>query len=445
MSDSRVKKVVIVGGGFAGLECARKLANKASFEVTLLDRTNHHLFQPLLYQVATATLAAPDIARSLRGILQDAENVTVLMDEVCRLDVEGKSVVGESGKEYGYDYLVLAAGAKTGYFGNDKWAEHTMGLKSLSDAYSVRRSVLQNLEAAEMTEDEAERERLMTIAIVGGGPTGVELSGAFVELIQRSMRRNFRRLDVKKLKVILIEAGPRLLPFYDEENSDYAKERLEKLGVNVWVDTMVTDVQAGKLVMGEREIEAGAILWAAGIQAEGITSHLPCEKTRAGKVTPQLDLSVEGYPEIFVVGDLVEMADAEGKRVPGVAPAASQMGEHVAEVLLEGAKPENAGRPRKEFVYWDKGSMAIIGRSSAVVELGKFQLRGVLAWLAWLFIHILFLVGYRSKLSVLMSWAWAYVTDTPGARVFSREKRGVGDDPAPGVQDGSEVRHSERL
>lgn len=419
MSADRVKRVVIVGGGFAGLECARRLANKATFEVILLDRTNHHLFQPLLYQVATATLAAPDIARSLRGILEDAENVTVLMDEVRGVDADGKRVMGASGREYGYDYLVVAAGGKTSYFGNDEWAEYSIGLKSLSDAYEVRRKVLENLEAAELTDDLVKRARLMTIAIVGGGPTGVELSGAFVELVQRSMRRNFRRLDVKTLKVILVEAGPRLLPPYEEENSAYTKNRLEKLGVEVRVGTMVTGMRKGCLELKDGVIEAGVILWAAGVQAEGITAQLPCETNRAGKVTPNKDLSLEGYPEIFVAGDLVDMEDVKGVRVPGVAPAATQMGRHIAGVLLEEAKPNRKGLGRAGFEYWDKGAMAIIGRSHAVVEFGKFQMRGFIAWLAWLFIHILFLVGFRSKVSVLMNWAWAYISDVPGARVFS--------------------------
>ena len=422
MKDSHIKRVVIVGGGFAGLECARGLANEAVFEVTLLDRTNHHLFQPLLYQVATATLAAPDIARSLRGILEGSENVTVLMDEVCGVDSDGKNVTGASGKVYEYDYLVVAAGGKTSYFGNDEWAKHTIGMKSLSDSYDVRRKVLENLEAAELTDNIAERERLMTIAIVGGGPTGVELSGAFIELIQRSMKRNFRRLNVETLKVILVEAGPRLLPPYDEENSAYAQKRLEKLGVEVRTGTMVTDVSEGKLVLKDGEIEAGVILWAAGIQAEGITAYLPCERNRAGKVTPEKDLSLKGYSDIFVAGDLVDMEDVKGVRVPGVAPAAAQMGKHIAKTLLKIAQPGNAENTRAGFKYLDKGSMAIIGRSHAVMEFGKIQMKGIIAWFAWLFIHILFLVGFRSKLSVLLNWAWSYMSDVPGARVFSNRK-----------------------
>lgn len=418
MAVPEVKKVVIIGGGFAGLECAKQLANQATFDVTLIDRTNHHLFQPLLYQVATATLPSHDIARSLRSILADAENVTVLMDEVTAIDADGKSIQGKSGKQYDFDTLVVAAGAKTGYFGNDHWAKYTLGMKTLAEAYEVRETVLKNLEKAEMSDDEAERERLMTIAIVGGGPTGVELSGAFVELIQRSMKRNFRRIDTSKLKVILIEAGPRILPPYEEESSAYAQKRLEGLGVEVLTSTMVTDIQESRVITKNGEIEASTILWAAGVQAEGIVAKLPVEANRAGKVTPELNLSLPGYPDIFVAGDVTFMKDAKDVPVPGVAPAASQMGRFIGKLLVKEAIPANAGMERPGFVYWDKGAMAIVGRSHAVVEFGKIQLKGFVAWLAWLFIHILFLVDFRSKLSVFIHWLWSYITDAPGVRVF---------------------------
>ncbi|MFC5050183.1 NAD(P)/FAD-dependent oxidoreductase [Rubritalea spongiae] len=418
MADPVVKKVVIIGGGFAGLECAKQLANKPTFEVTLIDRTNHHLFQPLLYQVATATLPSHDIARSLRSILADAENITVLMDEVIEIDSDGKSVHGKSGNQYDYDTLVVAAGAKTGYFGNDHWAKHTIGMKTLAEAYGIRQRVLKNLERAELIDDEAERERLMTIAIVGGGPTGVELSGAFVELIQRSMKRNFRRIDTSDLKVVLIEAGPRLLPPYEEESSAYTHKRLESLGVEVLVNTMVTDIKEGQVITKDGVLEAGAILWAAGVEAEGIVSKLPVEGNRAGKVTPEPCLALPNHPEIFVAGDVTFMKDVKGVPVPGVAPAASQMGRFIGKLLVNEAIPGNEGLERPGFEYWDKGSMAIVGRFHAVVEFGKIQLKGFIAWLAWLFIHILFLVDFRSKLSVFIHWLWNYVTNAPGVRVF---------------------------
>ena len=429
MADTKVRKVVIIGGGFAGLECARQLANKPTFEVTLIDRTNHHLFQPLLYQVATATLASHDIARSLRSIMADSENVTVLMDEVIKIDVDEKFVHGESGEKYSFDTLVVAAGAKTGYFGNDHWAEHTLGMKTMAEACEVRETVLKNLEKAEISDDEAERKRLMTIVIVGGGPTGVELSGAFVELIQRSMKRNFRRIDTSKVKVMLIEAGPRILPPYKEESSAYAQKRLESLGVEVLTNTKVTDIQEGRVITTNGEISAGAILWAAGVEAESIIAKLPVEANKAGKVTPDPSLALLGYPDIFVAGDVTSMKDANGVSVPGVAPAASQMGRFIGKLLVNEAIPGNAANERPKFIYWDKGSMAIIGRSHAVVEFGGILLKGFIAWLAWLFIHILFLVDFRSKLSVFIHWFWSYITDTPGVRVFeykpedSRQKK----------------------
>jgi len=421
MAYPTVTRVLIIGGGFAGLECARQLAGCPTIEVTLIDKTNHHLFQPLLYQVATATLSAPDIARSLRSVLAKAENVKVLMDEIIDLDYEKKEAGGTSGKVYAYDKLVVCAGGKTSFFGNNHWEPHTIGLKSLGDAYKCRSSVLNNLEKAELCVDEEQRKKLMTIAIVGGGPTGVELSGAFAELIKRSMQRNFRCIDVTQLRVILIEAGDRLLPPFKECLSEYTKKRLEKLGVEVRTGSMVTDVQEEKVFLGDEVINAGTILWAAGIEAAPVTKLLPTELNRAGKVTPELDLSLKGHPDIFVAGDLVHMKDAANIPVPGVAPAASQMGKLIAKHIIaeyKGASPSQ----REEYVYWDKGSMAIVGRSAAVMEYGKIKLTGFLAWIGWLFIHVMFLIGFRSKASVLLQWAWSYLTDKPGARVFSPER-----------------------
>lgn len=419
------RKVLIIGGGFAGLECARKLANDERFEVTLLDRTNHHLFQPLLYQVATASLAAPDIARSIRQILWDAKNVTVLMDEVTAITPAEKTVTGKTGGKYAFDYLVLAAGAKTGFFGNDHWEENSLGLKSLADAQDIRRKILSNLERAELTTDEAERNRLMTIAIVGGGPTGVELAGACADLIHRSLKSNYRRIDTSKLRVILIENSPEILEHYDAHQSAYAKERLEKLGVEVRNETRVTDVQKGKLIFQDgSSLQAEAIVWAAGVAANRLTKDLGVETDRAGRVTPNPDLSIPGQPEIFVAGDLTNMRDREDKFVPGVAPAATQMGDHIAKLLkeelrLEGTKfadRKHALRPL--FRYNDKGMMAIIGKNAAVMKVGKFTMNGFFAWIAWLFIHILFLIGFRNKLSVLLGWAYAYIHNNPEARII---------------------------
>jgi len=414
-------RVLIIGGGFAGLECARRLASTPTFEVTLVDKTNHHLFQPLLYQVATATLAAPDIARSLRSILAKAKNVKVVLDDITDFDHEKNIAIAKSGTHYEYDKLVVCAGGKTSFFGKNEWEQHTIGLKTLSDAYSVRKTVLNNLELAERSDDEEEKSKLLTLVIVGGGPTGVELAGAFIELIQRSMNRNFRNIDTKKLRVVLIEAGDRLLPPFHNKLSNYTKERLEKLGVEVKTNSMVTDVQDGKVYIGDEVIHSRAILWAAGIEANSITSKLPTEVNRAGKVTPKTDLSLEGHPHIFVAGDICHMKDGAGIPVPGVAPAASQMGRHIAKTLISEYRgtPESAREP---FVYWDKGNMAIVGRCKAVVEYGKMKITGFIAWVMWLFIHVLFLIGFRSKISILVNWAWCFITDTPGARVYTPVK-----------------------
>ncbi len=419
------RKVIIIGGGFAGLECARKLANDKRFEVILLDRTNHHLFQPLLYQVATASLAAPDIARSIRQILHDAKNVTVLMDEVVSISPKEKCLTGKSGEVFQFDYLVLAAGARTGYFGNDQWEEHSLGLKSLADAQNIRRKILSNLERAELTKDEAERKRLMTIAIVGGGPTGVELAGACVDLIHRSLKSNFRRIDTSKLRVILIENSPTILEHFAPHQSVYAKQRLTDLGVEIRNQTRVTDVQKGKLLLQDGTfLEAEAIVWAAGIAANPLTKDLGVEMDRGGRVTPNLDLSVPGHPDIFVAGDLTNMRDRDEKFVPGVAPAATQMGDHIAKVLkeelrLEGTRfADSKHSLRPKFRYTDKGMMAIIGKNAAVMKAGKFTMNGFFAWIAWLLIHILFLIGFRNKLSVLLGWAYAYIVNNPEARII---------------------------
>ena len=410
------RKLLIIGGGFAGLECASRLANDERFDITLVDRTNHHLFQPLLYQVATASLAGPDIARSIRQILAKAGNVTVLMDEISAIDPGEKTATGSSGTVYAFDYLLLAAGARTGYFGNDAWAAHSLGLKSLADAQNIRRTVLSNLERAELTTDEAERRRLMTVAIVGGGPTGVELAGAFADLVHRSLKSNFRRIDTSTLRIILIEGSEHVLEAYDPDQCAYARKRLEKLGVEVRNNTRVTNVREGALDLKDGSVlEAAAIIWAAGIAASPLTATLGVPTDRGGRITPNPDLSVPGHAHVFLAGDLVSMKDCDGQIVPGVAPAAVQMGAHVAKVLK--GDLENSGS-RPPFDYFDKGMMAIIGKNYAVVKAGGFRLQGFIAWLAWLFIHITFLVGFRNKLSVLLGWAYSYIVNNPEARII---------------------------
>ena len=408
------------------MECARRLARDKRFEVTLVDRTNHHLFQPLLYQVATASLAAPDIARSLRQILMKASNVTVLMDQIVGLVPKERFAMGKSGEKYEYDYLFLAAGVQTSFFGRHEWEAHTLGLKTLAEAQAIRRRVLSNLEKAELTDCEQARRRLMTVAIAGGGPTGVELAGAFTDLVHRSLRDDFRRIDTSKLRVVLVEGSDRLLAAYGENQSEYARNRLKELGVEILTGTMVSDVTEGCVHLADGStIEAAAIIWAAGTEANPLTSQLGVPLAdRAGRVTPEEDLSLPGFPEVFVGGDLVCLVDSRGVPVPGVAPAATQMGRHVAAVIKEECRLEKTRFRdkrldlRARFRYFDKGIMAIVGKNAAVVRSGKLRLTGFIAWLAWLFIHILFLVGFRNKLSVLLGWAFAYVRDTPDTRII---------------------------
>ncbi|MFC7336903.1 NAD(P)/FAD-dependent oxidoreductase [Haloferula chungangensis] len=424
--NSTARKVLIIGGGFAGLECARKLAGDARFEVTLVDRTNHHLFQPLLYQVAAASLAAPDIARSIRQILTKAKNVTVLMDEIEKLDPPSKTALGASGTEYHWDYLLLAAGARTSFFGNAEWEQHTLGLKSLADAQTVRRTILTNLERAERSEDPAEQRKLMTVAIVGGGPTGVELAGSFAALLRQSMKDEFRHLKTSDLRIVLIEDSKRILSTFDDDQSEYARHRLELLGAEVLTGHRVSQVDEHCLRFADgTSLEAAAIIWAAGVEAHPLTRQLGVPLADpAGRITPELDLSLPGRPDIFVAGDLVRMSDREGVAVPGVAPAAVQMGQHVAKVLKEELRLEKTRFAEKkhglrpQFRYFDKGLMAIIGKNVAVVKSGKLKLRGYPAWLAWLLVHILFLIGFRNKLAVLLGWAFAYLKNEPEARII---------------------------
>lgn len=334
--------------------------------------------------------------------------------------------MGKSGEKYEYDYLFLAAGVQTSFFGRHEWEAHTLGLKTLAEAQAIRRRVLSNLEKAELTDCEQARRRLMTVAIAGGGPTGVELAGAFTDLVHRSLRDDFRRIDTSKLRVVLVEGSDRLLAAYGENQSEYARNRLKELGVEILTGTMVSDVTEGCVHLADGStIEAAAIIWAAGTEANPLTSQLGVPLAdRAGRVTPEEDLSLPGFPEVFVGGDLVCLVDSRGVPVPGVAPAATQMGRHVAAVIKEECRLEKTRFRdkrldlRARFRYFDKGIMAIVGKNAAVVRSGKLRLTGFIAWLAWLFIHILFLVGFRNKLSVLLGWAFAYVRDTPDTRII---------------------------
>lgn len=413
-------KVIIVGGGFAGIECCKELEG-VDVDITLVDRENHHLFQPLLYQVASAGLAAPEIAHPIRSIFHDRTNVEVLMDEVTGIDLEGKRVLtGE--RELDYDFLVLAMGVKTGYFGNDEWAEHARGLKSLDDATAIRRDVLYAFERADATTDDEEQDKLMTIAVIGGGPTGVELAGTFAELARHVLQRDFHHLDTDKAKIYLIEALPRLLTMYDEDLSEYTRKSLIEMGVDVKLDSPVQEIRSGQVILENETIHAANIVWAAGVEAPAITKTLGVATDKGGRIVVETDLSIPGHPEVFVCGDLAHCIDQAGERVPGLSPAAMQMGRHAAKVIRDETKGKATGKNypvRRQFRYFDKGSMATIGRSKAVAESMGMKLDGFLAWLMWLFIHIFFLVGFRNRIAVLIQWFYAYVRYRRGARIIT--------------------------
>ncbi|MEM9800427.1 MAG: NAD(P)/FAD-dependent oxidoreductase [Planctomycetota bacterium] len=407
---ARRPRVVIVGGGFAGLQIARSL-ERAAVDVVVVDRQNHHLFQPLLYQVATAGLAGPDIASPIRRILRRQRNASVLYAEVTGVDAEAREVL-MGDRRLPYDVLVLATGATHSYFGNDGWAEHAPGLKTLADAHEIRARVLRAFERAESAARDADRDPWLRMVVVGAGPTGVELAGALAELSRKILPRDFRNFDPKRTEVLLLEGGSRVLPAYSDELSDSAQRQLEGLGVTVRTGALVTDIDANGVSIGEDErIEARTVLWAAGVQASPL---LDVPTDRAGRVVVEPDLTAPGHPEIFVLGDAAHV-EIDGAEVPGVAPAAMQMGKHAARQI----RRRLDGRQSEPFKYRDKGSMATIGRASAVAEIGGRQLRGLVAWLAWLFVHLLFLVDFRNRLVVLINWIWAYVGYRPVARVVA--------------------------
>jgi NADH dehydrogenase len=406
-----MQKIVVIGGGFAGLWAVRRL-RKAPVAITLIDRSNHHLFQPLLYQVATAGLAAPSIAAPLRSILRNQQNATVIMGEVTRIDA-GRRVVVVNEREIPYDYLLVASGATHAYFGRDHWEPHAPGLKTLDDAFVIRRRVLAAFEEAEATADQSGCDACLTFAVIGGGPTGVELAGTLAEIARHTLAHDFRRIDSRKARVLLIEAGPRVLSTFSEKLSAKAGAQLEKLGVEVHVGAPVTDLGNGFLKFGERTVAARTILWAAGVAASPLGKQLGAELDRAGRVRVAADLSVPAHPEVFVAGDLASI-DQAGKPVPGVAPAAKQMGARAARNILA----RISGRATRTFHYTDLGSLATIGRHSAIAQFPKIAVSGAIAWWLWLVLHVYFLIGFRSRLIVLINWAWAYFTYGRGARII---------------------------
>ena len=410
--------VVILGGGFAGLAMAQSLKS-AAVRVTLLDRRNHHLFQPLLYQVATAALSPGDIAYPIRAALRNQRNVRVLMGEAQSIeasegDVGGKIVLVDG--ELSFDYLVLATGVTHSYFGNDHWAEFAPGLKCVDDALEIRRRILFAYEAAERETDPETQRAWLTFVVVGGGPTGVELAGALAEIGRMTVAKDFRAIDPTDVRVVLIEGNDRVLPPYPESLSAKAQHQLEKLGVEIRTSSRVTDIDAMGVAVGDLRIAARTVLWAAGVEASPLAASLGVELDRAGRVIVDPDLRVKGHPRIFVVGDLMAV-QSEGTSVPGVAPAAAQAGRHSAKNL----RRVLAGQDTLPFRYVDKGSLATVGRSAAVAHIGSWKFSGFFAWVFWWLVHVFFLIGYRNRIIVLFGWAWSYVTFQRGARLITGE------------------------
>jgi NADH dehydrogenase len=415
-------QVVVIGGGFGGLTAARALA-RVPVDVTLVDRKNHHVFQPLLYQVATAGLSPAEIAAPIRHILRRQRATRVLLGEVTAVDLAARRVKLDSG-ELAYDYLILASGATHSYFGHDAWQEHAPGLKTIEEALEIRRRVLLAFEEAEREEDAERRRGFLTFVVIGGGPTGVEMAGAFAEIARHTLAREFRRIDPASARVVLVEAGPRILPAYPEALSLRAQRQLEALGVQVWTGSRVSDVGPSGVRIGADQLAARSVVWAAGLQGSPLARTLGVELDHAGRVRVRPDLTLPGHPSAFVVGDLAALED-KGEPVPGVAPAAIQMGRHAARNVARALH----GEPLQAFHYRDKGSLATIGRRRGVAKIGAVRLSGLVAWLAWLVIHVFFLIGFRNRLMVMLEWAWAYVTYDRSARLIVGRARDAGKGP----------------
>ena len=427
--DTKAKpRVVIVGGGFGGLLAARTIAG-SPVQVTLIDRQNFHTFQPLLYQVATAGLSPGEIAAPIRWILRHRRNVEVLMSEVQDFDLSRKVVMLPDG-EVAYDYLIVASGASHAYFGHDEWEPFAPGLKTIEDALEIRRRVLLAFELAERQAADGKEQVQLNFVVVGGGPTGVELAGTLAEIARRALANEFSSIDPRKTRIVLLEGGPRILPAYPEDLSSSAEEQLQGLGVEVHTSALVTGIVPGAVQMGKTRWPAAVILWAAGVAASPLGKKLGAPVDRAGRVLVNPDLSLPGHPEVFVIGDLAALKDENGKWLPGVAPVAMQEGKATAHNIAA----ELRGEPRKNFHYFNKGSLATIGRAAAVADFGKIHISGFVAWLAWLFVHIFFLIGFRNRIIVLVQWAWSYFTYERGARLITGDKRLPGWDELRGEE-----------
>jgi len=409
--------IVVLGAGFGGLSFAKEFPSHLA-RITVIDRQNHHLFQPLLYQVATAGLAAPDIAQPIRSILRDKPNLVVLMADVQGVDLAKREVQLADGT-LGYDFLVIALGGQTSYFGRNEWSEFAPGLKTLDDAQRLRRNTLLAYEHAERETDPERRRALMTTVVVGGGPTGVELAGTFAELARTVLYRDFDHIDPRQARIILVEGGDRVLGNFDPDLSASAQRQLEELGVEVRVSTRVTGVRAGEVDIAGVPVRAGNIVWAAGVAASPVTRSLGVDLDRAGRIKVLPDFSVPGHPHVFAIGDLAALTDRNGVIVPGVAQGGMQAGAHVAKLItreLRGGPSDPA--EREAFAYHDKGNMATIGRSRAIAEIGRVHLTGLAAWLSWLALHLFFLIGFRNRLSVLLQWTYSYFSYKRGARII---------------------------
>jgi len=416
MASDQNPRVVIIGGGFGGLQAARRLAH-SPVRITLIDRKNHHTFQPLLYQVATAGISPGEIAAPIRWIVRGRHNVEVLLGEVQDFDLE-KRVVRLPDLEVPYDYLIVAAGASHAYFGHDEWEPLAPGLKTIEDALEIRRRVLLAFELAERQAASGDGRVQLNFVIVGGGPTGVELAGTLAEISCQVLANEFRSIDPKSTRIILLEGGPRILPTYPEDLSRSAEEQLRHLGVEVHTSAMVTNVEPAAVLMGQTRLTAAVILWAAGVAASPLGKKLGAPVDRAGRVLVNPDLSVPGHSKVFVIGDLASLKNVQGKMLPGVAPVAMQEGTAAARNIEHDLR----GEPRQNFHYFDKGNLATIGRAAAVAEFGKIHISGFVAWLSWLFVHIFFLIGFRNRMIVLIQWAWSYFTYERGARLITGEQ-----------------------
>jgi NADH dehydrogenase len=415
--NARTPRVVVVGAGFGGLEAARKLA-KLPVQVTVLDRKNHHTFQPLLYQVATAGISPGEIAAPIRWILRGRKNVEVLLADVQGFDLQRRKVICPD-LEVSYDYLIVAAGAGHSYFGHDAWEPMAPGLKTIEDALEIRRRVLLAFELAEKATLAGQPEPPLNFVIVGAGPTGVELAGTLAEIAKNVLRHEFVSINPARTRIILLEGGPRVLPSYAPDLSESAVRQLERLGVQVRTSALVTSIEPGAVWVGSERISAAVVLWAAGVQASSLGKQLDVPLDRAGRVMVNRDLSIPEHPEVFVVGDLASLKDERGNLLPGVAPVAMQQGRAAADNI----KRDLQNHPRKDFHYLDKGSLATIGRAAGIAQRGRIHISGYFAWLAWLFVHVFFLIGFRNRIIVLIQWAWSYLTYERGARLITGDTR----------------------